>query len=124
MLAGEQGRLVPDVVLLGIGEDGHTASLFPSTEALHIHDRWFVANWVPRKSAWRLTATLPLLRAARHVLFLVSGGAKSAVLARILEGNDEPPPPARLVLDGGGELTWLVDEAAAADLSTTAVERV
>ena len=63
----------PDVVLLGIGEDGHTASLFPGTAALDVSDRWFVANWVPAKDSWRLTATLPLLHGARDIVFLASG---------------------------------------------------
>ncbi len=118
------GGLEPDLVLLGIGEDGHTASLFPGTEALDVEDRWYVANWVPAKEAWRLTATLPLLRAARHVLFLVSGQRKATVLAKILEDDDRPAPPARLVLEGGGDITWLVDRAAASELRTTALEYV
>ena len=64
---------VPDVVLLGMGDDGHTASLFPGTEALTIERSAYVANWVPALSTWRLTATASLLTSARHVVFLVAG---------------------------------------------------
>ena len=114
----------PDVVLLGIGEDGHTASLFPGTAALDVQDRWFTANWVPAKDRWRLTATLPLLHAARDIVFLASGSAKAAPLARILVGDDDPAPPARRVLDGAASITWLIDRPAAAELGDYPVEYV
>ena len=114
----------PDVVLLGIGEDGHTASLFPGTAALDVDDRWFVANWVPQKATWRLTATLPLLHAAQHIIFLASGSYKAAPLARILLGDEHPPLPARLVSGGAAAVTWLTDRAAAADLKDYPVEYV
>ena len=114
----------PDLVLLGIGEDGHTASLFPETAALEVTDRWFVANWVSDKDAWRLTATLSLLHAARDIIFLASGGSKAAPLARILQGDDQPPLPARLVLEGAADVTWLIDRAAAAELGDYPVEYV
>ncbi len=114
----------PDVVLLGIGEDGHTASLFPGTDALDVTDRWFVANWVPAKDNWRLTATLPLLHAARDIIFLASGSGKAAPLARILIGDEHPALPARRVMDGAASITWLIDRAAAADLGDYPVEYV
>ncbi len=114
----------PDVVLLGIGEDGHTASLFPGTAALDVSDRWFVANWIPEKDGWRLTATLPLLHAARDIIFLASGSAKAPALARILVGETEPALPARRVMEGAATVTWLIDRAAAADLGDYPVEYV
>jgi len=113
-----------DMVLLGIGEDGHTASLFPGTAALDVDDRWFVANWVPEQETWRLTATLPLLHAARNIIFLASGSNKARPLARILLGSEQPAPPARLVMEGSAEVTWLVDRAAAAELGEYPVDFV
>ena len=114
----------PDVVLLGIGEDGHTASLFPGTAALDVDDRWFVANWVPEKEVWRLTATLPLLHAAQDIIFLASGSSKAGPLARILLDDQQPAAPARLVAAGAAAVTWLVDRAAAAELEDYPVEYV
>jgi 6-phosphogluconolactonase len=124
MLPEVHGVPHPDVVLLGIGEDGHTASLFPGTAALEVDDRWFVANWVPDQAAWRLTATLPLLHAAQDIVFLASGNNKAASLARILLPDDQPAPPAQLVTQGSATVTWLIDRAAAADLDDYPVEYV
>jgi len=122
LLASENGVPRADVVLLGIGDDGHTASLFPGTGALDVDDRWFVANWVPAFSAWRLTATIPLLHVARKVIFLASGGRKAPAMVRILTGEGGPPLPARLVMQGPAEVTWIIDRAAAADLGDYPVE--
>jgi 6-phosphogluconolactonase len=102
----------PNVVLLGMGTDGHTASLFPGTAALDETEATYVANPVPGRG-WRLTATLPLLHAARHLVFLVAGAAKAEVLARVIAGDDLP---ARRVAAGAAQITWLVDRAAAAHL--------
>jgi len=124
LLPGVNGVPHPDVVLLGIGEDGHTASLFPGTAALDVQDRWFVANWIPAKDGWRLTATLPLLHAARDIVFLASGSAKAAPLARILAGGEEPELPARRVMEGAATITWLIDRPAAAKLGDYPVEYV
>lgn len=110
-----------DLILLGMGDDGHTASLFPGTAALDPPPgRWFVHNLVPRLDTERLTATLPFLREAHRLVFLVAGEAKAAALRRVLE--PEPganPPPAARVLGGNAEVTWLVDRAAAAELEKT-----
>lgn len=122
VLASERGHPRPDVVMLGIGEDGHTASLFPHTSALEVEDHWYVANWVSALQSWRLTATLPLLRSARHIVFLAAGTGKAAVLAEILEGDTSPPSPARMVTEGEAEVTWLIDRAAAADLRDTQID--
>lgn len=104
-----------DLVILGIGADGHTASLFPGTEALDEHDRLYVANWVPDKEMWRLSATFRLLHHATKVMFLATGGAKAEVVAEILEGDS--PSPARTVMEGAADVTWFLDRAAAGHLS-------
>lgn len=117
-LATRNGAPSPDVVLLGMGDDGHTLSLFPGTEALDEHQRLYVANWVPKLDAWRLTATYPLVHNADHVLFLVAGAGKAATVARVLE-DPEAADPARRVMDGSADVVWLLDEAAASELQST-----
>lgn len=106
-LLGSNGRF--DLVLLGMGEDGHTASLFPGTVALEEQTRWVVENYVEKLNAWRITLTLPIINAARQVTFLVSGTPKAEPLARIQAGE---PLPAGLVQPTEGKLTWLVDQQA------------
>lgn len=101
----------PDVVLLGIGDDGHTASLFPGTEALGYKDAGYVANWVDEFGTWRLTATAPLLHQSDQLVFLVVGAGKAEALRRILV--DEEPLPARVVADGASDVIWLLDAEAA-----------
>ena len=108
---GAEGRF--DLILLGMGADGHTASLFPGTAALEEKTRWVVENYVEALSAWRVTLTLPMLNAARHVMFLVSGAAKAETLARVQAGERLP---AALVHPSPGQLTWIVDSAAAGQL--------
>ena len=110
--AFHEGR--PDLVLLGIGDDGHTASLFPDTEALEVDTIGYVANWVEQKDTWRLTATMPLLWSAREVVFLVQGEDKAGVVARIID--DGHPYPAQRVAAGASNSRWLLDEAAASQL--------
>lgn len=105
------GGLQPGLVVLGVGEDGHTASLFPGTAALEETYRGFVANWVPRLSAWRLTATLPLLTAARRVVFLVSGTHQAEIVAQVLEGSSDLP--AAVVSREARDAVWLIDREAA-----------
>ncbi len=97
-----------DLVLLGMGEDGHTASLFPGSPALEVCDRPVAANPVGGSQGWRLTLTLPALKAARRILFMVGGQAKAAALRRVLAGEDLPA--ARV--HGLDETRWLVDQAA------------
>jgi 6-phosphogluconolactonase len=110
-----------DLILLGMGPDGHTASLFPGTAALQEKSRLVVANWVEKLNTSRITFTLPVLNAARRVAFLVSGADKAGVLHEVLEG-DAPGEkyPSKLVRPDKGKLIWFVDRAAASQLSTAA----
>jgi len=106
-----------DLVLLGMGTDGHTASLFPSLAAVRENERWVVAQYVAEVSMWRVTVTPPVLNAAGDVVFLVSGAEKAATLHRVLEGPSEPDVlPAQAIAPTDGDLAWLVDAAAAAQL--------
>ncbi len=114
----EPGQVpVFDLILLGMGPDGHTASLFPGTAGLHEKSRLVIANWVDKLKASRLTLTLPVLNAARCVAFLVSGTDKAAVLRTVLE-EDAPAEqyPSKLVRPVNGKLIWLLDRAAASEL--------
>jgi 6-phosphogluconolactonase len=107
-----------DLILLGLGPDGHTASLFPETAALQEQSRLVVANWVEKLKAFRITLTLPVLNAARAVAFLVSGTDKAAALREVLEGNGPGEKyPSKLVRPSDGNLIWFVDRAAASELS-------
>lgn len=113
--AGSDGRPQPGLVLLGLGADGHTASLFPDTPALTVTDRAFVANWVEATSEWRLTATFGLLARARRTMFLVSGDRKADIVADILDRDADHP--ATRVANAAKDGVWLLDQAAASKLS-------
>jgi 6-phosphogluconolactonase len=120
--AGQLPRF--DLVFLGMGADGHTASLFPDSEALTEPERLVVAPWVARIKTRRLTLTARALNHAACVVFLVSGEDKAAILQRVLEGPSHPLKlPSQLVAPGDGELVWLVDTAAARLLSTRLLQR-
>jgi 6-phosphogluconolactonase len=114
----EQPRLPRfDLVLLGMGPDGHTASLFPGTRALEEHTQIVVANWIGKLYVNRVTMTVPLLNNAAAVLFMAHGHDKAPALKAVLEGPYEPTQlPSQLILPHNGKLTWLVDESAAAML--------
>lgn len=106
-----------DLVMLGMGKDGHTASLFPHTTALTERKAWVVANDVPQLSTQRLTLTAPVLNAARCVMFLVAGADKAEPLERVLEGpRNEIEFPSQLIRPDG-DLLWLVDQAASQRLA-------
>lgn len=106
-----------DLVLLGMGENGHTASLFPRSSAVRESERWVLEQCVAELSSWRVTFTPVLINAAAEVLFLVSGGGKAATLRRVIEGPYQPSVlPAQIVAPRNGCLRWLVDAAAAAEL--------
>jgi 6-phosphogluconolactonase len=108
-----------DYLLQGMGPDGHTASLFPHTEALAITDpdRWVVANYVPQLDTWRITLTAPAINAGRNVIFMVEGAGKAERLREVLKGDYRPDVlPSQLIAPMDGRLVWMVDEAAAARL--------
>jgi 6-phosphogluconolactonase len=100
---------------LGLGDNGHTASLFPGTAALREKERLVVAQYVEVTATWRVTFTAPLINAARHVAFLVEGVGKAQMLWNVIEGPYQPDAwPSQLIQPVSGELHWLVDAAAAA----------
>ena len=106
-----------DLVLLGMGPDGHTASLFPHTAALQEKTRWVVPNHVPQLNTDRITLTTPILNRAAQVMFLVAGEDKASRLAEVLEGpTDFTKLPSQSIRPAQGKLLWLVDRAAAAQL--------
>jgi 6-phosphogluconolactonase len=113
------GTPVPrlDLVLLGIGEDGHVASLFPGTQAFDERERLVAANFVPRLASWRITFSFPVLEAARAVLFLADGARKAAAVRAALARDGAPDErlPARLATPADGTVTWIVDRAAAGE---------
>jgi 6-phosphogluconolactonase len=103
-----------DLILLGLGEDGHTASLFPGTKALSETKKWVTPNYVRKFSAWRLTMTAWIINQAANVTFLVSGENKANALQRVLAGRFTPEEvPAQLIRPDHGQLRWLMDRAAA-----------
>jgi 6-phosphogluconolactonase len=106
-----------DLILLGTGGDGHTASLFPETAALEVHDRWVVANPALKLETTRITLTVPVINAARAVYFLVAGEGKAGPVAEILEGTPDPRQyPATLIQPQGGP-KWMLDRPAASELT-------
>lgn len=111
------GVPIIDVVLLGMGEDGHTASLFPGTAALAERTRWVVMNDVPQLHTRRMTLTYPVLNAAERVWILSAGAGKRTMVAECLaaaaRGDDPPPRPIVGVRPADGELIWFLDKAAA-----------
>ena len=105
---GETSRF--DMILLGMGDDGHTASLFPHTSALNESEKWVVANLVPQLDTWRITLTYPVLNQARQVIFMVAGTNKAAPLYEVLHGEPRPfDLPSQAVNPVSGDMTWVVD---------------
>jgi 6-phosphogluconolactonase len=106
-----------DLVTLGMGPDGHTASLFPHTEGLNELGRLVIANHVPQKDVWRISLTWPVINQAAEVAFEVEGPSKTDVLAEVLVGPRDPERlPSQLIRPANGKLLFLLDEAAAAKL--------
>ncbi len=106
-----------DLILLGMGPDGHTASLFPDSAALDEQSRLVVANWVAKFNTHRITFTFPVLNRAAEVMFLASGADKAEMLHQVLEEKNAPPLPSQRVEPSDGKLLWMLDEAAASKLT-------
>jgi 6-phosphogluconolactonase len=114
MLKDKFGDGGMDMILLGMGDDGHTASLFPGTAALNEMKHRAVGNYVEKLKTWRITLTAPFINRAREVLVLVSGASKAKRLAKVLEGPRDPRRlPIQLIQPTEGRIAWLVDAAAA-----------
>jgi len=109
-----------DLVSLGMGPDGHTASLFPHTEGLHEMSRLVTANHVPQMDSWRITLTWPVINRACSVFFLISGADKAQILRDVLTGpRDVERLPSQLIRPASGILTLILDKSAAAELPAT-----
>lgn len=108
------GTPVFDLVLLGLGADAHTASLFPGTQAIHEEQAWVVAHYIESVAAWRITVTPPLLNNAKTVAFIVSGEGKAAAVEAVLRGGHAVDVyPAQVIQPLNGSLRWLLDIDAA-----------
>ena len=110
LLATQRGEQIYRhvLILLGLGEDGHTASLFPETAALNQQAQRVVANFVPKLGAWRLTFTFPLINHARHICFLVNATKNADLIDSVIKGD--PKYPASRVNPTSGKLTWILAE--------------
>jgi len=110
LLATQRGEQIyrHDLILLGLGDDGHTASLFPETAALNEQNQRVIANFVAKLNAWRLTITFLLINHARHVCFLVNAKKNQKLIDAVIAG-DQPYPAAR-VNPTAGKLTWILGE--------------
>lgn len=107
-----------DLVFLGMGADGHTASLFPNTTALQVKDQIAAANFVEKFQAFRITLTATTINHAHNVTFLIGGEDKAATLKEVLEGEHQPQTyPSQMIQPANGELLWMLDESAAANLT-------
>jgi 6-phosphogluconolactonase len=107
-----------DLIFLGMGADGHTASLFPGTTALCSSDRIAVANYVDKLKSWRITLTADTINRARNIIFLVAGEDKAPALKEVIAGErNSEQYPSQLIEPSHGALLWMVDEAAAKLLS-------
>ncbi|HEX8530283.1 MAG TPA: 6-phosphogluconolactonase, partial [Cytophagales bacterium] len=102
-----------DLILLGMGDDGHTASMFPGTEVVHERERWVKELYLASQNMYRITLTAPLINRAHRIVFQVFGAGKAATLKRVLEGPYQPDQlPSQLIKPSSGELHWFLDEAA------------
>lgn len=113
-----------DLILLGLGENGHTASLFPNTKVLHENSHWVKEVYVEDQRLYRITMTAPLINMARNILFLVSGADKATILHRILTSSYQPDRfPVQLINPGEGSVSWFADDQAACMLPGDLVMR-
>ena len=111
LLAAQRGEMIyrHDLILLGMGDDGHTASLFPGTAALEEKVRRVVANFVPKFDAWRITFTFPLVNQARQICFLANANKNTGLLEKVVAGDRQYP--AARVEATDGNLTWILGES-------------
>jgi 6-phosphogluconolactonase len=111
LLAAQRGEDIyrHDLILLGLGDDGHTASLFPGTAGLEERERRVIANFVPKFSSWRLTFTFPLINRARQICFLVNATKNMELIERVLQGDAQLP--ASRVEPTAGEVTWIIGQS-------------
>ncbi|MBE2270879.1 MAG: 6-phosphogluconolactonase [Anaerolinea sp.] len=115
---GRLGQKLPkfDLIILGLGEDGHITSLFPGTAALAEQGRWVVANHVPQLDTWRITLTYPVINAAANIIFYVLGEAKADILKQALTPPAQPENALPVHLVRAPQITWIVDKPAASKL--------
>jgi 6-phosphogluconolactonase len=111
LLAAPRGEQIyqHDLILLGLGDDGHTASLFPGTAGLEERERRVIANFVPKFSSWRLTFTFPLINHARQICFLVNATKNMELIERVLQGDAQLP--ASRVEPTAGDVTWIISQS-------------
>jgi 6-phosphogluconolactonase len=111
LLAAQRGEQIyqHDLILLGLGDDGHTASLFPGTAGLEERERRVIANFVPKFSSWRLTFTFPLINRARQICFLVNATKNMELIERVLQGDAQLP--ASRVEPTAGDVTWIIGQS-------------
>jgi 6-phosphogluconolactonase len=123
-LPAEHGLPRLDYVLLGLGANGHTASLFPKRSTLHERQRIVIADHVDEVNSWRVTLTAPVLNNAAQVTFLVIGEDKASVVEQVIDGPRNPEAtPAQLIAPAHGTLTWILDSAAAGRLTRPTLQR-
>lgn len=109
-----------DIILLGLGRDGHTASLFPGTKAIRETARWVLGHFVDAQKGWRITLTPPVINTARMVVFIVAGAEKASALRDVMEGPFRPDIlPAQAIRPAGGDLLWMLDRDATVLLKET-----
>lgn len=109
-----------DLCLLGLGNDGHTASLFPKTSILEVNDKWASEVYVEKMETWRISLTAPFIKASQQIAFLVAGNKKAAILPQVLHGPYLPEQfPSQLIIKGQSNIHWFLDEAAAKELPST-----
>jgi 6-phosphogluconolactonase len=111
-----------DLVMLGMGEDGHTASLFPKTHGLHAEDRFVIANFIPQKNVWRMSLTFECINAARNIVIYVLGKSKASMVKQVLSGPYQPDDlPIQRVGTREHKALWVFDNAAAENLNRNGV---